>query len=262
MTMATAGLTVDDVPQQGHAVHAFGIIGWRWISRNPAAAVAPILLPFIFLYFLSLISPPGLLPLEIVGAMLFTTQNIGNWVLGDSATWRIQLNLQEMFIASPLGKVRYLFGIAFSNMIAAAPALAVLIGLLVYVRSTEGASVPLLFWPVLALSVLFLWILFSAIGIAISSRVKSQREVWPVGNLSFTILGMLSPLYYPLSYLPPWWQTVAHFLPATYAALLAQGALGITPQSGTGLLVDALLLVLLCVIGTAVALRLYKWREV
>ncbi|MGA7923644.1 MAG: ABC transporter permease [Thermoplasmata archaeon] len=261
MTLATSTANINAVPQQGHAVQAFGLIGWRWISRNPAAAVAPILLPFIFLYFLSLISPPGLLPLEIIGAMLFTTQNIGNWVLGDSATWRIQLNLQEMFIASPLGKVRYLFGVAFSNMIAAAPALAILMALLVYVRSSEGHPIPLFFWPLLVLAILFLWILFSAVGIAISSRVKSQREVWPVGNLSFTVLGMLSPLYYPLSYLPPWWQTLAHFLPATYAALLAQGALGITPQSGTSLFVDALLLVLLSLVGTAVALRLYKWRE-
>lgn len=244
------------VPAEGRVLPAFAWIGWRWVSRNPASAVAPILLPFIFLYFLRLISPASLFPLEVVGAMLFTTQNIGNWVLGDSATWRIELALQDMFVASPLGKVRYLIGIAFSNLIPAAPALVVLAGLLVV---TLGHPVPLLGWAVLLVSIGLLWILFSAIGIAISSRVVSQREVWPVGTLAFTVLGMLAPLYYPLASLPPLWQAAARFLPATYAALLVQGALGLAPASPGEMATYALLLVVCAVAGTAIALRLYRW---
>ncbi|MFI5418736.1 MAG: ABC transporter permease [Candidatus Lutacidiplasmatales archaeon] len=252
-----SSMAFDDLPKDGKVLPAFARVGWRWISRNPAAAIAPILLPFIFLYFLRVISPSGLFPLEIVGAMLFTTQNLGSWVLGDSATWRIEMRLQDMFVASPLGKVRFLTGVAFSNFISAAPALIVLAILLEYV--TGGVS--LFAWAVLAVSVVVLATLFSAIGIAISSRLKSQREIWPVGNLTFTVLGMLSPLYYPLSYLPPAWQTVARFLPATYAAQLAQGALGITPASGSDMAIDAALLLVSASIGTVLALRLYRWRE-
>src|SRR5208337_1228039 len=128
------------VPTNGRALPAFLIVGWRWISRNPAVAITPVPLPFIFLYFLSLISPPSLLPLEIVGAMLFTMQNIGSWVLGDSAVWRIECSLQDMFVASPLGRVRYLFGIAFSNLIAMIPALAVLSVLLYYELGLNGMA--------------------------------------------------------------------------------------------------------------------------
>ena len=72
---------------------------------------------------------------------------------------------------------------------------------------------------------------------------------------------MLSPLYYPLSALPPVWQGAAHFLPATYAALLAQGALGITPASPAQLLLDAGLLGLCALVGLALTLRLYRWGE-
>ncbi|HEV2450127.1 MAG TPA: hypothetical protein VGU43_06965, partial [Thermoplasmata archaeon] len=64
-----------EVPSTGRVLPAFALIGWRWISRNPASAIAPVLLPFVFLYFLRLISPLEYFPLEIVGAMLFTTQN-------------------------------------------------------------------------------------------------------------------------------------------------------------------------------------------
>lgn len=249
------------VPTRGRALPAFALVGWRWISRNPAVTITPVLLPFIFLYFLSLISPPRLVPLEIVGAMLFTMQNIGSWVLGDSATWRIECSLQDMFVASPLGRIRYLFGIAFSNLIAMLPALAILFALLVWKGGVEGVPMTLFGAAALAASLATLWILFSAIGIAISSRVKTQREIWPVGNLTFTLLGMLSPLYYPLSALPPIWQDAARFLPTTYAALFVQGALGITPAPAAALAAYGALLGLSAVVGLLLSLRLYRWGE-
>ncbi len=259
--MATETPRLPSVPTRGRALPAFGIVGWRWISRNPAVAITPVLLPFIFLYFLSLISPPSLLPLEIVGAMLFTMQNIGSWTLGDSAFWRIECSLQDLFVASPLSRIRYLFGIAFSNLIAMIPALAVLTLLLAWVGGMHG--VPLTPFGAVALVIALgtMWVLFSSVGIAISSRVKTQREIWPVGNLTFTILGMLSPLYYPLRALPPIWQDVARFLPTTYAALFVQGALGITPATPAELALYAGLLGLSAVVGLAVTLRIYKWGE-
>lgn len=248
------------VARKGRALPAFAIIGWKWIGRSPAVAIAPILLPFIFLYFLSLISPPYLLPLEITGAMLFTMQNIGSWVLGDSAVWRIECSLQDMFVASPLGRIRYLFGIAFSNLIAMLPALAVLSVLLYYELGRNGMEFTAFAGLVLFGALAIMWVLFSAVGISVSSRVKTQRAIYPVGNLTFTILGMLSPLYYPLSSLPPAWQDVARFLPTTYAALLVQGAFGITPASDQELAIYAGLLLLSATVGIVLALRLYKWR--
>ena len=259
--MAAVRSEFPGVPTVGRSLPAFAIVGWRWISRNPAVAITPVLLPFIFLYFLSLISPPSLLPLEIVGAMLFTMQNIGSWTLGDSAFWRIECSLQDMFVASPLSRIRYLFGIAFSNLIAMVPALAILTVLLVWVGGERGYPFTPLGAVALGAGLLTLWVLFSSIGIAISSRIHTQREIWPVGNLTFTILGMLSPLYYPLRALPPLWQDAARFLPTTYAALLVQGALGITPATPLQLAVYAGLLAACALVGLTLTLRLYRWGE-
>ena len=256
--MALASPDSADLPRTGRVLPAFGILGWRWISRNPASTIAPILLPFIFLYFLHLISPASYFPLEVIGAMLFTTQNIGNWVLGDSATWRIEASLQDLFVASPLGKFRYLIGIAVSNLIPALPALAVLAGILLYVDPASHTIGP---WLILTGALVVIWVLFSAIGIAMSSRVKSQREIWPIGNLTFTVIGMLTPLYYPLSALPVPWQVACHFVPSTYAALLVQGAFGLTPVPALGLVEYAVLLLVLAVAVTLGALRLYVWGE-
>src|SRR5207249_2805565 len=191
----------------------------------------PLLQPFFFLYFLHVIAPPELFPLQVAGAMLFSTQNIGSWCLSDSAVFRIELRLQDIFVASPVDKVRYLFGIAFSNLIPAMPAIVVL-GIIL----SMVTAVSLFGWIVLIACILTIWILYSAIGIAVSSRLRSQREVWPVGNLIFTLLGILSPLYYPISRLPSGWGEIARLLPATYAALLVQGALGL--ERSTNFAVD------------------------
>jgi len=242
-------------PQKGRVLAAWGLIGWRWVWRSPAAAIVPLLQPFFFLYFLHLIAPQYF-ALQVAGAMLFSTQNIGSWCLSDSAAFRIDLRLQDIFVASPHDKLRYLFGVAFSNMIPAMPAL-VALGIIL----AAVASVSVTGWLVLIACILTIWVLYSAIGIAVSSRLRSQREVWPVGNLIFTLLGILSPLYYPLSILPPVWREFARLLPATYAALLVQGALGLGDAGSTNLVVDGGLLVLSAAVGLALAWWLYQWRE-
>lgn len=253
MTVATE-VRVEVPPARGRVLPAWALIGWRWIWRSPAAAVVPLLQPFFFLYFLARISPSEYFPLQVAGAMIFSTQNIGSWCLSDSAVFRIELRLQDIFVASPHDKLRYLFGVAFSNLIAAMPALIVL-GIILAVVT----PVTLVGWIVLAACIGTIWVLYSAIGIAVSSRIRSQREVWPVGNLIFTLLGILSPLYYPIAILPPVWRELAHLLPATYAALLVQGTLGLGGPANLAL--DGGLLVLSTAIGLVGAWFLYQWRE-
>src|SRR5438445_6287771 len=162
-------------PQKGHVLAAWGLIGWRWIWRSPAAAIVPLLQPFFFLDFLHLISGPSYFPLQGAGAMIFSTQNIGSWCLSDSAVFRIELRLQDIFVASPHDKVRYLFGVAFSNIIPALPALVVLGILLATVT-----SVSVIAWLVIVACILIIWVLYSAIGIAVSRRLRSPRAVRPV----------------------------------------------------------------------------------
>ena len=244
--------------RKGRTFPAFALIGWRWVARNPVATIVPILLPFFFLYFLALITPPNfhLFPLQVAGAMLFTTQNIGSWCLSDSAYWRLEQRLQDMFVASPLGKFQYLFGIAFSNLIPAAPAL-IILGIILGLST----PVPLTGWLILISAIVMVWVLYSAIGIAVSSRLQSQMEVWPVGNLVFTTLGILSPLYYPITILPPIWQGLARFLPATYAALIVQDGLSLQYALPGEAVSDAILLVASTLIGIAIAMTAYTWRE-
>src|SRR2546426_12191134 len=243
-------------PQKGRVLAAWGRIGWRWIWRSPAAAIVPLLQPFFFLYFLHLISDPSYFPLQVAGAMLFSTQNIGSWCLSARAVFRIELPRQDIFVASPHDNARYLFGVAFSNIIPALPALVALGIILAMVT-----SVSLIAWLVIVACILTIWVLYSAIGIAVSSRLRSQREVWPVGNLIFTLLGILSPLYYPLSRLPPVWRELAPLHPSTHTAPLVQGVLGPAPAPHLSLALGAGPPLLSPARGLRLAWWLYQWRE-
>src|SRR3989442_12391835 len=102
--------------------------------------------------------------------MIFSTQNIGSWCLSDSAVFRIELRLQDIFVASPHDKVRYLFGVAFSNIIPALTALAALGIILATVT-----SVSVIAWLVIVAVILIIWVLYSAIGIAWSSRLRGRQ---------------------------------------------------------------------------------------
>ncbi len=126
------------MPLRGRVLPAWAWIGWRWVWRSPAAAIVPLLQPFFFLYFLRLIAPASYFPLQVAGAMLFSTQNIGSWCLSDSAVFRIELRLQDIFVASPHDKLHYLFGVAFSNLIPAIPAL-IALGLILATSRSSGS---------------------------------------------------------------------------------------------------------------------------
>src|SRR2546428_2342627 len=104
----------------------------------------------------------------------------------------MNLRLEDILVASPHDKLPYRLAVAFSNLIPAAPALIALAVILAMVTHVTVVG-----WIVLVACILTVWVLYSAIGIAVSSRLRSQREVWPVGNLIFTLLGILSPLYHP-----------------------------------------------------------------
>ena len=56
-------------PQKGRVLAAWGLIGWRWIWRSPAAAIVPLLEPFFFLYVRHLSSSPAYFQIQVAGAI-------------------------------------------------------------------------------------------------------------------------------------------------------------------------------------------------
>ncbi len=90
--------------------------------RSPLLIAAVFLTPFSFLFFLYVIAPRALFPFGVVGGILFTALFTGNGMLNDCAYLRLERQLQQVFVASPVSPLAYLLGMALSELAFALPA--------------------------------------------------------------------------------------------------------------------------------------------
>jgi ABC-2 type transport system permease protein len=97
-----------------------------------------------------------------------------------------------------------------------------------------------------------------SIGFVIASIVPTARFAQPIAGVVFYPMIGLSGLFFPVSQLPPWLQTVSRFLPLTYAVSLLRGVLQGEPWSAH--LTDLAALALVFVVCTVVSARVFRWE--
>jgi len=97
-----------------------------------------------------------------------------------------------------------------------------------------------------------------AVGFVIASIVPTARFAQPIGGaILYPMLG-LSGLFVPIAAMPPALQAVARVLPLTYAVSLLQGIwLGDAWSAHLG---DVGALAIVCVVGTAMSARVFRWE--
>lgn len=87
-----------------------------------------------------------------------------------------------------------------------------LLGIFAFGLNIEGANVPG------ALLVLALTIVsFSSLGIISASFIMVLKRGDPVSGIFTTLSSLFGGLYFPISVLPDWLQTISYLLPVTYA---------------------------------------------
>lgn len=230
--------------------------------RSPLLIAAVFLTPFSFLFFLYVIAPRPLFPFGVVGGILFTALFTGNGMLNDCAYLRLERQLQQVFVASPLSPLAYLLGMALSELAFALPATVLFTSILVLVTPVGPFAVAALVGVVLVT-----WLLATTLGFLISTLFSQLREIWPIGTLVFSLLSVLPPVFYPASEIPARWQWVAMLAPSTFAAQLADRAVGLGGGVTTGVpVVDSPFFALGALLGItllcgAAALFLARWRE-
>jgi ABC-2 type transport system permease protein len=97
-----------------------------------------------------------------------------------------------------------------------------------------------------------------SLGFVIASLVPTARFAQPIGALVLYPMLALSGLFFPLSRLPTWLQTVAYLLPTTHAVALLQG---VWDGSGWGAhWVNAAALVALFVAYSALSTKVFRWE--
>ena len=232
--------------------------------RTPVLVVAVFLTPFSFLFFLFIIGASvhsNLFQYGIVGGILFTALFTGNGMLNDCAYLRLERQLQQVFVASPVSSVAYVLGMALSELAFALPALVLFLVILGFVQ-----PIGVLAFATLLAILLLTWLFASTLGFLISTLFRQLREIWPIGNVVFSTLSILPPLFYPIAALPAAYRWVAFLSPSTFAGQLADNAVGLggTPIDPSWLAEPAVQLAGLVgftlLFGLA-ATFLARWRE-
>lgn len=204
------------------------------------AIVTGSLTPGAILVFVAVLAQ-DLLPITLVGSLVYSMFLIGQRVLNEAAYIRIDHKLNELYHASPLSPEGYFVGIAGGMLLAYLPPsvlLLVLLGILYPIGIFAGL--------VLLGCLLAVWAVSSTIGYVVSTLFKDMKTIWPYSALLTNLFGILPPVFYPLRSLPIEWQTVALVIPTSAAAVLVDAAAGLeslspgeTLLAATSLLVEA-----------------------
>jgi len=230
--------------------------------RSPLLIAAVFLTPFSFLFFLFVIAPHALFPYGVVGGVLFTALFTGNGMLNDCAYLRLERQLQQVFVASPVTPLAYILGMALSELAFSLPAMTLFVGILFVVHpisALAGAGLVGL--------LLLTWLMATSLGFFISTLFSQLREIWPIGTLVFSILSILPPIFYPATEIPAHWRWVAYLAPSTFAAQLADRFAGLGGTITTGVpfldspFFDLAGLAAFALLFGAAALFFARWRE-
>lgn len=185
------------------------------------AIVTGTLTPGALLVFVAILAPE-LLPVTVIGALVYSMFLIGQRVLNEAAYIRIDHKLNELYHASPLSPEGYFVGIAGGMLVAYLPPSLVLVVILEILHPLSPLG-----WAVLAAGLVGVWAVSSTIGYVVSTLFKDMKTIWPYSALLTNLFGIVPPVFYPLGRVPIEWRSVVLLLPTSAAAVLVDAAAGL-----------------------------------
>src|SRR2546421_1474094 len=187
------------------------------------AIVTGTLTPGALIVFVAILAA-DLLPVTLIGALVYSMFLIGQRVLNEAAYIRIDHKLNELYHASPLSPEGYFVGIAGGMLVAYLPPSLVVLGILELIHPLS-----LVAGFTLAVCLLAVWAVSSTIGYVVSTLFKDMKTIWPYSALLTSLFGILPPVFYPLSKVSIEWRSAVLLLPTSAAAALVDAAAGLDP---------------------------------
>ncbi len=190
------------------------------LAMATSMVVQGVLLVFVW------ILNPGLIGVALVGAVLFSTFQMGARVLNEAAYVRIDHKANDLYLAGPLSAEAYFLGMS-------AGILTVYLGPVIVVGVLATIVVPLNAAELVLLLGLgaAVWVSAASIGYVFSTAFRDNRAIWAYSSLFFNIFGVLPPVFYPLALFPVALRPVALLMPPSAASSLMQWATGVTALS-------------------------------
>ena len=226
------------------------------MENYPIMLVNTLLAPFSILIIIVLVSHGGLINVGIEGALIMTTITAGIGLQGDLSHLKNDMKLQDMVVSSPTSSFTYVAGMGVSEVIFAAPVMVLLAVLAaIYIH-------PTLIQTAILLAVMAMTFVFSIVlGFILSTLTSDVVQSWGFSGIVSVVLSTLPPVYYPLTYIPLPFRYLAYISPTTYAAEIAQSAIGFASISPLNLAVDWIILIAVCVALIILAYKKARWRE-
>src|SRR5256885_332275 len=189
------------------------------------AIVTGTLTPGALIVFVAILAA-DLLPVTLIGALVYSMFLIGQRVLNEAAYIRIDHKLNELYHASPLSPEGYFVGIAGGMLVAYLPPSLVVLGILELIHPLS-----LVAGLTLAVCLLAVWAVSSTIGYVVSTLFKDMKTIWPYSALLASLFGILPPVFYPLSKVPIEWRSFVLVVPPRAPPLPVEAAAPLEPAT-------------------------------
>lgn len=226
--------------------------GFRTILRGPSYIIASLSAPLTLLFIVYILSAGTLLPFAIIGGFIGLVASVALSSSGDAAFFRLQLRIQDLFVASSITPVDYILGLTVSYLVFSFPGILLYVALGTFYHLFTAVSA-----IALALILLTLVMSTSAISFIIASSIGHIRNVWGIAGILSVVMTVLPPTFYPYTYLPTVALYALSISPATPAAVLAQGFFGLAPLQTNMIFI----IVAEVLIYYGMARYLTRWRE-
>ncbi len=198
--------------------------GLKTIIRGPSYLIASLATPLTLLFLVYVLSHGLLVKFAIVRGLIAFIGSIGLSGAGDAAFFRLQLRMQELYVATDIRASDYMIALTLSYLVFAIP------GIVLY---TYMGTIYHLFtlYNVLGmiLIMVFLIITTTSISFIISGSINHLRNIWGITAILTIITSILPPTFYPYYYVPNAFLYIISLSPTTPAAVLAQGIFNLAP---------------------------------
>ncbi|MDA4117328.1 MAG: ABC transporter permease [Thaumarchaeota archaeon] len=227
------------------------------MKNYPIVLVTTVLSPLSFLVVITFVSQGSLLGVAIIGGLIMSMFQSGTALQGDISHLKNDFKLQDMLVSSPASPTVYVLGMAMSEIIYNSPALVILTALAeVYIQPSAFQALELTG----ALALMF--VVSITIGFMFATISSDIVQSFAFSRLLTTLFTTITPVYYPITYIPLPYRYLAYLSPTTYDAEIMQSAIGYLKLSSALIITDWVILV-----GVAAALLVFtskraRWKEV
>ena len=226
------------------------------MKNYPVVLVNTVLSPLSFLILIFFVSDGKLLGDAIEGGLIMTMFSSGTSLQSDLSHYKNDFKLQDIVVGSPTPAAVYVGGMAISELIYSAPAIAILVVLFdLFVHAS-----PLDVLGIAGVMVL-MFITSVSLGFALASISADIVQSYAYTRLLSTLFSTLPPVYYPITLIPLPYRYLAYLSPTTYASEIAQNLSGLLKLSGSMVKLDWAVLVSLSAVFLYIGVRHARWRE-